>query len=198
MSILTRGEAILPQQNPNVGDDAAKLMGETSTGRDRAEIEDLYREHNESLLRFLAIKLGSQQEARDVAQEAFVKILGLDQEGVINHLRAYLFRTANNLAINRLKQRVRRKEAYNVDVGDINLADDTARVEQTVDARDRIKKLETIVLQLPPKCRMAFLLYKLECLEYSEIAKRMQISESMVRKYVLQAVRYCHDKIGNG
>lgn len=178
-----------------MSNEAADLMEEGAV-REREEIESLYREHNESLLRFLALKLGSQQEARDVAQEAYVKILGLDQKGVINHLRAYLFRTANNLAINRLKQRVRRKEAYNVDVGDINLTDERARVEQAVDARERIKRLEEIVLQLPPKCRMAFLLYKLECMEYADIAKRMKISESMVRKYVLQAVRYCHDKLG--
>lgn len=164
----------------------------------RAEIENLYRKHNDSLLQFLSIKLSSQQEAKDVAQEAYVKILGLDQKEIINHLRAYLFRTANNLAINRIKQRIRRKETQNVDVGDINLADDKVRVEQTVYARARIKKLQHVVMQLPPKCRMAFLLYKLEYLEYSEIAKRMKISESMVRKYVLQAVRYCHDKIGNG
>ncbi len=171
---------------------------EGNRSKTSTEIEDLYREHNDSLLRFLSMKLGSQQEAKDVAQEAYVKILGLDQQGVINHLRAYLFRTANNLAINRIKQRVRRKETQNVDVSDINLADDKVRVEQAVDARERIKKLQVLVMQLPPKCRMAFLLYKLEYLEYAEIAKRMQISESMVRKYVLQAVRYCHDKLGNG
>ena len=171
------------------------LGADTLAAGGQAEIDLLYREHNESLIRFLAVKLGSRHEARDIAQEAYVKILGLDQVGVVNHLRAYLFRTANNLAINRLKQRIRRRESQNVDVTEIDLPGDTVHAERVVAAKAQISQLGDVVACLPPKFRMAFLLYKVECLEYAEIADRMDISQSMVRKYVLQAVRYCHDKI---
>ncbi len=166
--------------------------------QEQAEIERLYRDHNDSLLRFLSIKLGSPHEAKDVAQEAYVKILGLDRKGEINHLQAYLFKTANNLAINRLKQRSRRKEAQNIDIHEVDITDENALTERSVDARTKLNKLDAIILEIPPKCRMAFLLYKMEGLEYSEIAQRMQISESMVRKYVLRAVRYCLNKLENG
>lgn len=43
-------------------------------GATPAEIERLFREHNAALLRFVTAKLGSQHEAREVAQEAYVRL----------------------------------------------------------------------------------------------------------------------------
>jgi RNA polymerase sigma-70 factor (ECF subfamily) len=40
-------------------------------------IERLFREHNEALLRFLTVRLHSYQDAREVAQEAYVRLLSL-------------------------------------------------------------------------------------------------------------------------
>ncbi|PHZ86407.1 RNA polymerase sigma factor [Paremcibacter congregatus] len=164
----------------------------------RDEIERLFLQHNDSLIRFLVLKLGSRHEARDVAQEAYVKILGLDQDEVVNHLRAYLFKTASNLAINRIRQRIRRGESKNIDVTKIDPPDEKALADDIVDARKRIRKLELIIEELPPKCRMAFLLHKVECRDYADIARQMNLSESMIRKYVLQAIRYCKDRMNNG
>ena len=66
-------------------------------------IERLFQEHNESLLRFLAARLGSRHEAREVAQEAYVRLLKLDTPGAIGYFRAFLFKTAANLAVDRVR-----------------------------------------------------------------------------------------------
>jgi DNA-directed RNA polymerase specialized sigma24 family protein len=50
-------------------------------------IERLFQEHNESLLRFLAARLGSRQEAREIAQEAYVRLLKLDAATGESHER---------------------------------------------------------------------------------------------------------------
>src|SRR5262245_23495507 len=73
-----------------------------------SEIERLFREHNDALLRFVAAKLGSKQEAREIAQEAYVRLLCLDHREAVSYLRAFLFKTAANLAMDRLRQRARR------------------------------------------------------------------------------------------
>src|SRR6185437_6352258 len=59
-----------------------------------AVVERLFREHNEALLRFLRARVGSQNEALEVAQEAYVRLLSLDQPGAVSYLRAFLFGTA--------------------------------------------------------------------------------------------------------
>lgn len=68
-------------------------------------VERLFREHNRALVSFLAARLGSEQEAREVAQEAYVRLLRLDHPSASSFLRAHLFHIAANLAIDRLRQR---------------------------------------------------------------------------------------------
>src|SRR5580698_6212816 len=68
-----------------------------------ARIDHLFREHNDALVRFLSARLGSYQDAREVAQEAYVRLLNLDRPGAVNFLRALLYKTAANLAIDRLR-----------------------------------------------------------------------------------------------
>jgi RNA polymerase sigma-70 factor (ECF subfamily) len=61
-------------------------------------IAQIFREHNQSLLQFLAGRLASEQDAKEVAQEAYVRVLQLDKPEGVSFLRAFLFKTAANLA----------------------------------------------------------------------------------------------------
>src|ERR1700742_2274079 len=67
-------------------------------------MEQLFREHNEALVRFIRARVRSQQEALEVAQEAYVRLLSLHEPGAVSYLRAFLFQTANNLALDRLRR----------------------------------------------------------------------------------------------
>src|SRR5688572_5593177 len=68
-----------------------------------ALVERLFREHNEALVRFIFARVRSYQVAREVAQEAYVRLLSLDEPGAVSYLRAFLFKTAANLAVDRLR-----------------------------------------------------------------------------------------------
>src|SRR5690625_3004835 len=70
-----------------------------------AAVKKLVREVNESLIRVLWARLGSYEDAQEVAQEAYVRLLNLDDPGVVSYQRALLFRIAKNLAIDRLRRR---------------------------------------------------------------------------------------------
>src|SRR5471032_3133466 len=67
-------------------------------------VERLFREHNEALIRFLRGRVGSHNEALEVAQEAYVRLLSLHEPGAVSYLRAFLFRTAANLAVDRQRR----------------------------------------------------------------------------------------------
>src|SRR5579864_9318500 len=76
-----------------------------SPGAANAElVERLFREHNEALIRFLLARLRSRQAALEVAQEAYVRLLSLDEPGAVSYLRSFLFKTAANLAIDRRRR----------------------------------------------------------------------------------------------
>ena len=85
----TLGSSAKPADDPNPQEE------------DRAHIDHLFREHNDALVRFLSARLGSYQDAREVAQEAYVRLLNLDRPGAANFLKALLYKTAANLAIDR-------------------------------------------------------------------------------------------------
>jgi RNA polymerase sigma factor (sigma-70 family) len=160
------------------------------TGNDRAQrISRLFSEHNESLIQFLATRLRSVQEAKEVAQEAYVRLLSLEDSGAVSFLRAFLFKTAANLAVDRIRSRNRQRLA--VDAG---LCDETREAptpdRETASAQE-VEIVRHLIGELPPKCRRAFLLHRVHGLEFAEIAQEMGLSERMIRHYVLRAVLHC-------
>ncbi len=159
-------------------------------------VRGLFEQHYRSLVHFLMKKLGSEQEAQDIAQDAFAKLLGLGDDKVVTHLQAYLFRVANNLAIDRIRQKKRQQKIHQ-EVAPCVEDEATPHhgIEDAVEARQRLKLIQHILAELPPKCRMAFMLYKFENLSYLDIGNRMKVTESMVRKYVLRAMRYCAERL---
>ena len=158
--------------------------GEESRG---ALIEKIFREHNASLLRFLQARLSSAQDAREVAQEAYVRLLQLDSPGAIGLLRAYLFKTAANIATDRLRHR--RVTQMNVNEDFFNLEPPTPM--DTLAAQQDLEVLSAALDELSPKCREVFMLRRLGNLPTEEIARRAHIGARMVRIHVAQALAHC-------
>jgi RNA polymerase sigma-70 factor (ECF subfamily) len=152
-------------------------------------ITRLFSEHNESLVRFLAARLHSVQEAKEVAQEAYVRLLSLDDSGAVSFLRAFLFKTAANLAVDRLRTRNRQRQAMNAGLCD-ELREASTPDHEAAQAEEA-EIVRRLIAELPPKCRRAFLLHRIHGEDFSQIAKQMELSERMVRHYVLRAVLYC-------
>jgi RNA polymerase sigma factor (sigma-70 family) len=154
-----------------------------------AVIAALFREHNESLVRFLTARMRSRQEAKEVAQEAYVRLLNLDQPGAVSFLRAFLFKTAANLAVDRLRSRGRRER-----LRDVALFDEfreTPTPERVAVGTQGVEIVERLLGELPPKCRRAFLLNRVHGLDPAEIAQQMGVAERTIRHYILQALLYC-------
>ena len=159
-------------------------------GETHAElIQRLFHEHNEALIRFLVARLRSQQEAKEVAQEAYVRLLSLDQPGAVSFLRAFLFKTAANLAVDRLRSRQRERDAQRAGLFD-DLRETPTPERVLLGAQD-ISLLSELIKELPPKCRQAFLMQRIYGVQFPDIAAQMGVSERMVRKYVVRALTYC-------
>jgi RNA polymerase sigma factor (sigma-70 family) len=176
------------ETNLNIGpfDDAALA----DRDRSRAElIAGLFREHNQSLVQFLTSRLRSPQEAREVAQEAYVRVLSLDTPGAVSFLRAFLFKTAANIAIDRIRHRQRCPHAH-----DVSLFDEVPEwrtPQASAEGAQEIALLSRLLADLPPKCRYAFLLHKVDGLSTREIGTHMNLSDRQVRDYVLRALLHC-------
>jgi RNA polymerase sigma factor (sigma-70 family) len=154
-----------------------------------ALVARLFEEHNETLIRFLAVRMRSRQEAKEVAQEAYVRLLDLDQPETVGFLRAFLFKTATNIAIDRMRCRTRREQLDEVAL--FEEFRETPGPERHAVGRQQVEIVGRLLTELPAKCRQAFLLNRVQGLQPSEIAIRMGIAERTARHYILRAFQHC-------
>jgi RNA polymerase sigma factor (sigma-70 family) len=167
----------------------AEMRGTGTPAAYARQIEHLFRQHNDALLRFLTARTGSSQEAKDVAQEAYVKLLALDKPGTVGYLRAYLYQTAANLVKDRMKQRVRRDRIDTLMFFD--RAEAAPSPEPLWDARQRLDLISRAIDELPALCRAAFILRKFDELSVEEVAERLSVNVRSVKRYLARALAHC-------
>ncbi|AMN47788.1 RNA polymerase sigma-70 factor, ECF subfamily [Steroidobacter denitrificans] len=167
-------------------------MSEDAIG---VRLRELFRVERIRLVRFLRARLGSEAEAQDVAQDAIFRLYQRRSELLDRDLRALLFVAARNIATDRLRARQRAAAHPDGDAVVDAWVDEAASPERIVAAQQQLAQLRQLLQELPPRCEYAFVCYKFEGLEYREIAARMAVTESMVRKYVLRALHYCATRL---
>lgn len=170
---------------------SVRLPGESAP--EDADLAHLFQEHNAALVQLLRTRLRSDQEAWDVAQEAYVRMLQLDRLGTISYLRSYLFRTAFNIATDRLRSRSVRTTCHLDPMLDPRV--DELSPDRVTMAKEALLAVSDAMKTLPPKARQAFVLYRFEGLDVVEIARRIGVSDRMVRYYIRQALVACNAAI---
>lgn len=153
----------------------------------------------DELASWLAKRVRCDEDANDLAQEAFLRMHKFQQSRELDNARAFLFRTANNLAVDQLR-RARVHDRYlstemlpeHSDEEDDKYA---PSAERTVSAEQELDKIYEILDQLPPKVRRAFVLHRSRDMSYSEIAAEMGVSNSMVEKYIIEALKFIRKEL---
>jgi RNA polymerase sigma factor (sigma-70 family) len=157
------------------------------------QMSQLFRDHNRVLVAFLTTHLRSEQEAKEVAQESYVRLLELKDPCTPRLLRAYLFKTATNLALDRLRHRKvqQRSEEQPESFQDSTRGE---MIDPAIEllAREQTHQLLGYLQELPIKCQHVINLHRLEGLPQHEVAARLGISDRMVRRYVTYAMIYLH------
>ncbi|RII76190.1 sigma-70 family RNA polymerase sigma factor [Pseudomonas monteilii] len=153
-----------------------------------------FQEHYDDLLQFLTRRMSDRQRAADVAQETYLKLVKIDEQALpVLHARSFIFRVAGNLAIDALRREQRLAASHDDCDGAGELACPAPAPEAMLLARERLQILDDALLKLPDNARQALLLNRVEGLTQAQIAQRLGVSESMVAKYIGQALRHCRD-----
>jgi len=159
---------------------AAATPGETPDPR----FESLYREQAPRLQRRLRARLRSAEDARDVVQDAFARLLGA--RALPREPAAFLNRIVRNLMIDR----ARRHAARGPEVPFAQ--NDEPRVEPTQGNAIELEQTRALyrasVDALPNRTREVFLLHRLEGLAYKDIAAQLGISIRTVEWHVGEAI----------
>jgi RNA polymerase sigma factor (sigma-70 family) len=162
-----------------------------------AALAGLYQAHANELHGFARRRAG-RQEAEDVVQDAYLHLLQRGTAGTLEHPRAYLFRIAANLAVDLArKTKIRLRYAGEGFALACN-AEARASPEAAAGGAMELRRLDACLCELPPLCRDAFLLNRVEELTHAEIAGKLGVSERTIDRYMVRAWDHLREHSGRG
>jgi len=147
-----------------------------------------YRDHVDELQRFLARRLGQAQDADDLAQEVFARLLRVRDADLVRNPLSYLLGIATHVV-----REFRQRKQHERVLFDSDLADDRcARSDETAPAGmaeqlELKQRLDKALKQLPPAHQLVLLLVKRDGLSYAEAAAAAGLSVHTIEKYVVEA-----------
>ena len=121
-----------------------------------------FQDHHQDLLRFFTRKLGCRELAADCAQETYVHLVRMGPTIKAQNPRAFLFRVAVNLSIDCLRKARTRRGVLSSEPLPEETASLAPTAEDTLDAKQRVVRLQAAMEELSSKCRTALLLNRLE------------------------------------
>ncbi|MBK8490590.1 MAG: sigma-70 family RNA polymerase sigma factor [Saprospirales bacterium] len=166
------------------------------TGDERA-FEELLNRHQQKIYTSIYLFVKDQNQAEDIFQEVFIKIIDTLRKGKYNHegkFGQWAMRISYNLCVDYFRRSKRRPQVQPTEEFDIfevlRLADDNA--EQRIMRSQTHEKVRKLVDMLPPEQREVVILRHYADMSFKEIAKltRVSINTALGRmRYALINIR---------
>ena len=168
-------------------------------------VENLINLHSTTLVRFLARRMNSREDAEDIAQAAFIRLYTLDDPSQLSNAKAFLFQVAANMSIDQLRRKVLHQnyleregaKAPNDGSTAVSAMVENIPLEREVEAKQTLQLIYASLDGLPQNPRQAFILNRAKGLTYGEIASQMGVSVSSVEKYILEALKYLRSALAD-
>lgn len=141
------------------------------------------------LVRFLSSRLPNQDDARDLAQEAYLRLLRLNDDHYIRHPEAYLFRIASNLVHEFWL--AARSESIDATCEPDDFPSNLQSPEALAGQQEVLGELKRAIQFLPPIQQSVIVLHRRDGKTYDEIANELAISRDMVKKHLSKALARC-------
>jgi len=167
---------------------------------DRAAFNELYLLHYSSLRNYGRSFL-SATETEDIIQDVFLNVW-LHKENIDEtlSLKAYLFRSVYNSALNVLKKKQpdQKLSDYQQEIENIRCQyydPDSNDVIQYLYNNDIKTRIDAAIESLPPKCKEVFILSYLEDMPSKDISKKLAVSLSTVQNHTYNALKQLREKL---
>jgi RNA polymerase sigma-70 factor (ECF subfamily) len=175
-----------------------QLMLDVKAGDEQSFALLLHR-YRTPLVNFLYRMVRNREQAEDLAQEVFIRVYRARADYVPSaKFTTWLFRIATNLALNSVRDTRHQRMEVSLDApvtvdsedGDqrpVDVAEKNPNIEEHLVQEAERDMIRHAIDKLPEKQRAAVLLHKYQELDYGEISKILQCSESALKSLLFRA-----------
>src|SRR6266849_2430189 len=169
-----------------------QLMLDVKAGDEQSFALLLHR-YRRPLVNFLYRMVRNREQAEDLAQEVFIRVYRAREDYIPSaKFTTWLFRIATNLALNSVRDNRYHRMELSLDAPVRTDAEDgdektLAVAEKHLIEETRKKMIRHAIEKLPEKQRAAVLLHKYQELDYGEISKILECSESALKSLLFRA-----------
>jgi len=156
---------------------------------DQRKFRQLMELTSDELLLFANGFVRQKEIAEEIVSDVYVKIWRNRGEiGKINNLKSYLFICVRNGCLSHLRKEKGDKTISLDSLGDYHFLPVTDSDHSQIE-KETIEQIYSAIELLPPKCKLAFTLAKINGMKYREIAEVMEVSEKTVNNHLVNAVQ---------
>jgi RNA polymerase sigma factor (sigma-70 family) len=168
------------------GGEILSLIGAQSLVDEQKWVLSAMQKYGQELVTMLWRILGKEQDVCDVYQDTFLHLAHYEGGSKPANIKAYLFRTANNIAVSMIRRRIAER---NILTNSKDSRVDAYLTIEMIDSRYLQERLRDYITQLPDYLRNVIILHDLAELSYFEIAKILEISIASARVYRCKAIQ---------
>jgi RNA polymerase sigma factor (sigma-70 family) len=153
--------------------------------------ERAFEEYGSKLDRFLRRRLRSAHDARDLAQETYLRFMQVARQEEIRNPQALLYRLASNLVYEfRVRERYSRVvyDSESAEEREHSIAADLP--DELADRMNLSQEVKRVLEELPKPLRAVLLLRKCGGFTPEEIAKQLGLTKGTVSAYLVRAVAH--------
>lgn len=140
-----------------------------------------FKSNVKTLRNYLYFKFGNEEQANDIAQDAFIKLWENCSDVPEEKAKSYVYTVANNATLNQIAHQ---KVVLNYAKSNSNIDENNLTPEFLIEEAQFKTKLDQAINNLTEGQRTAFLLNRIEGKKYKEIAELLNISVKAVEKRI--------------
>lgn len=163
---------------------------------DRAKLALLFNKYRMELYRYIRGLAASVEDVQDIIQETYMRVMRHTENLHIDPVaRAYLFRTATNIAHEYYRRRTVRRYKDHVSLEDVQVDAECHSPEVLYlwqEAHDRLKAELSV---MPRELREVVQLKRFERKTYSEIAETLGVSTRTVERRMVRALEFLTERM---
>jgi len=160
-------------------------------------ISALFTNYQKEIKTFLNRRTNCEHTAEDLTQEVYLSLMKNEkspQKSNIDNIRAYLYKTAKNIAINHHVAEQRRKALWQVSTETIEI-NNTITPERVISDTQKLHTLNNALAELSPLTQQIFILTRVNGMKQKEVAIKLGIHITTVEKNLSKAVRHCYASV---